>query len=56
MVPEFFIKLDTFPYTPNGKIDKKQLPIPNLNSENNFVEARNDIDKFIKIKKEDSFG
>lgn len=30
MVPSYFMILDDFPYLPNGKIDKKSLPIPNL--------------------------
>lgn len=29
MVPNYFVKMEEFPYTPNGKIDKKALPLPN---------------------------
>ena len=29
MIPSYFTPLDKFPYTPNGKIDKNKLPVPN---------------------------
>ena len=28
MIPSYYIALDNLPYTPNGKIDKKALPLP----------------------------
>ena len=33
MVPETFVKMDTMPMTPNGKIDRKKLPIPDIKQE-----------------------
>ena len=51
MVPQYFVKLENFPYTPNGKIDKKKLPKPQIeNVKKEIVLPRNDIDeKLIKI-------
>ena len=34
MVPTVFMQIDEMPYTPNGKIDFKQLPEPVLKLEN----------------------
>ena len=33
MLPEAYVKLETMPMTPNGKIDRKQLPTPELKIE-----------------------
>ena len=53
MVPSYFTALDVFPYTPNGKIDKKALPIPNgvLQSEKNkYVAPKTDLEvKLVSI-------
>ena len=46
MIPQYFVKLEQMPYTPNGKIDKKILPIPDLGDETKEkIKIRNDIDK-----------
>ncbi len=47
MIPQYFIRLEQMPYTPNGKIDKKALPEPNsnqLNLQKKVIPARNEID------------
>lgn len=48
MIPSYYIALDTFPYTPNGKVDRKKLPLPKelLNiSQENYVAPKTDLQK-----------
>ena len=54
MIPQYFVKLETLPYTPNGKIDRKKLPMPNVIAKNtNIVLPRNEVDEnLISILKE----
>jgi aspartate racemase len=50
MVPSFFSFLDEFPRTPNGKIDRRALPAPDLaqqTPEGAFVPARNHLERQI---------
>lgn len=54
MIPQYFVKLSDLPYTPNGKIDRKQLPVPSFQSRGKeIIESRNSIDStLIKILQE----
>ena len=45
MVPSFFIQMDEFPKTPNGKTDFRNLPLPELSTEH--VGAENELEESI---------
>lgn len=48
MIPTFIVQLKSFNLTVNGKIDKKSLPIPNMdNLKKNIIPTRNKIDELI---------
>ena len=48
MIPTYIMQLDKLPLNINGKVDRKLIPIPSkINSSDNIVKARNNIDKTI---------
>ncbi|MDB4286020.1 amino acid adenylation domain-containing protein [bacterium] len=48
MIPAFFISMDGFPLTPNGKIDRKSLPIPeDIRQLSGYIAPRNEEEKIM---------
>lgn len=50
MVPSYFVKLERMPLTPNGKINRKDLPNPEIQFDNGFMEPSTKTeDTMVKI-------
>ncbi|GAA6169339.1 amino acid adenylation domain-containing protein [Sessilibacter corallicola] len=48
MVPANIIVMDSFPLTPNGKVDRKALPIPNaVSTRTEYIAPESDLEKAI---------
>ena len=55
MIPAYFVELEEMPLTPNGKIDRKELPEPDgsINTGVEYVAPTNDIEeKLVEIWQE----
>lgn len=47
MIPTYIVFIEKMPLTTNGKVDKKRLPLPDINSSRNYIAPRNDREKKI---------
>jgi amino acid adenylation domain-containing protein/non-ribosomal peptide synthase protein (TIGR01720 family) len=59
MIPSYYVKLEAIPLTPNGKINRKELPEPGKSSLDNtieYVEPGNEIERAMAEIWEDVLG
>ena len=47
MVPAHFMLLDEMPLTPNGKVDRKALPMPTWQASNTYEPPRNQLEEML---------
>jgi tyrocidine synthetase-3 len=45
MIPSYFMRLEKIPLTPNGKVDRKALPKPELKASESYKAPGNEIEK-----------
>jgi len=59
MVPSFFIIMEEFPLSPNGKIDRQRLPVPSAHRPElatDYVPPRNEVERKIAAIWQDVLG
>jgi len=49
MIPAFFVQLEEMPLTPNGKINRKALPEPEVKTEAEYIPPRNAMEKKLSV-------
>ena len=45
MIPSYFIRIDQIPLTPNGKVDRRSLPEPEIKVGGSYLAPRNETDE-----------
>jgi amino acid adenylation domain-containing protein len=50
MIPSYIITLDRIPLSPNGKVDRKRLPVPELTAASDYAGPQDDVEeRMVKI-------
>ncbi|MFC2146919.1 condensation domain-containing protein, partial [Acidobacteriota bacterium] len=50
MIPSYFVRLEKIPLTPNGKLNRKLLPEPEIQVETGYISPRNTVEeKLVEI-------
>jgi tyrocidine synthetase-3 len=56
MVPGYFVQLDSIPLTPNGKVDRRALPEPEVDLGDEYIAPVDDVEKTLVVIWADILG